>query len=249
MRSHPDPGNVSRHNDGDFKERGVILGEFGYCDKEEHVVKSYQMQTNDVKHPLFHLIRFRRKASSPATQNCLGSASSASGGVTRLGGSITGLRVSTLNHHNGKANITTHGVLVAAFTRVETRGVGAVTIPSLERVEVGGRTRGIGVPGSVDDLLGVVVEKLTIELSHGSGKLHGARDTEGAGGEGIGRGHGSKESKSLGVLQSANERRRMLVRMLRSENKSPTIHYAIRRPCTPALYPASAHTKPHFHVP
>ena len=84
----------------------------------------------------------------------LGPASRASRDITRLGASGTLFSFLLLSQHDGVAGISAHGVLVSEFTGVATRGIRAVSIPGLERIEVQGRTRRVGVPSGVDILLG-----------------------------------------------------------------------------------------------
>jgi hypothetical protein len=73
-------------------------------------------------------------------------ASRASGGISGLGVGGTLVGLSTLFHHDGEADISTRGVLVAALTRVDSTGIGAVSIPGLEGVEVLSRAGCLGVP-------------------------------------------------------------------------------------------------------
>jgi hypothetical protein len=107
-------------------------------------------------------------------------ASRASRGISGLGVGGTLIGLSTLDHHDGEADISTRGVLVAALTRVDSTGIGAVSIPSLEGVEVGSRAGCAGVPHGVNILLGVVVEHLSVVLSVvGGGAEGGGTDSEG----------------------------------------------------------------------
>jgi len=132
--------------------------------------------------------------------NCLGSASRASGGVTSLRVGSTSFGQGTLLHHDGEGSLTTEGIKVSRFTRVNSRGVGAVSIPGLEGVEVKDSTRGARVPFVVNDRLGGGVPHLSVELSVITEELHGSAHTEGGGGKGRSRGRKGEKSDDLGVL-------------------------------------------------
>ena len=116
-----------------------------------------------------------------------------------VGGTLIGL--STLFHHDGEADVSTSGVLVAALTRVDSTGIGAVSIPSLEGVEVGSAAGCVGVPAVVDVLLGLVVEHLSVVLSVvGGGREGGGSDSEGrVGGEGRSASGSSEDEDSLNL--------------------------------------------------
>lgn len=88
------------------------------------------------------------------------SASGASRAVSRLGVSSTLFSFRTLGHHDCEADISPKRILVSGFSRVESGAVRAVSIPSLEGVEVVHSTRGVGIPLGVDLLLGLVVPEI-----------------------------------------------------------------------------------------
>lgn len=94
---------------------------------------------------------------------CLVTASSASGGGLGIGGDV--VQDFALLHHLREVDIRALGVLVSAFTRVESTGVGAVSFEGFKGVEVGGRAGGLGVPGAVNIQLRVHIPKLTVVLS------------------------------------------------------------------------------------
>jgi hypothetical protein len=115
------------------------------------------------------------------------SASSASRGITGLGVGGTCFGFGTFVHHDLEANISTCGVLVKVLTGVHSRGIRAVSIPSLEGVEVGRAARGHRVPSAVDLLLGVVVPHLIVVFSVLHVEGSGANSHGGGRGEGGGR--------------------------------------------------------------
>jgi hypothetical protein len=125
----------------------------------------------------------------PVASSCLGSASGASRGGSRLGVGRTLLGLGTLLHHNGKGDITTLGVFISGLTRVDARRIGAVAFPGLEGVEVIDTTRGFRVPRGVNLLLGVVVPHLVVVLSVVTVELHRSPNTKGGGREGRSGGH------------------------------------------------------------
>ena len=122
----------------------------------------------------FNIVLFvsllRSAVSSPAI-NRLSSASRASRGVTGLGGCGTGIGLSTLVHHDLETDISALGVLVEGLTGVLSGAIRGVSLESLEGVEVHGSTGGVGVPGIVDVLLGLVVPKLNLQLAKGKQML------------------------------------------------------------------------------
>jgi hypothetical protein len=136
-------------------------------------------------------------------------ASRASRLITRLRASGTLIGLSTLDHHDGEADISSRGVLVAALTRVDSTSIGAVSIPGLEGVEVLSRAGCAGVPSGVNILLGFVVEKFSVVLSvvGGSGEGRGT-DSEGrVGCESRSARDGNKGKDGLELLeQSIGER-------------------------------------------
>ena len=81
------------------------------------------------------------------------SASWASWNITGLGVGGHGLHVGLLVHHLLEVDVTTDGVLVTVLTGVDAGSIRRVALESLEGVEVGGGTGGIGIPRGVDVLL------------------------------------------------------------------------------------------------
>lgn len=94
----------------------------------------------------------------------LGTASLASGCVTRLRVRSAFLSFTTLDHHLCEVDVTTARILVEGFSRVVAGGVRGVTEESLERVEVHRRARFIWVPHRVDILLSLVIPQLVVIL-------------------------------------------------------------------------------------
>ena len=126
-------------------------------------------------------------------------ASRASGLVSCLGVGGTLIGLSTLFHHVGEGDVSTRGVLVAALTGVDSTGIGAVSIPGLEGVEVGSGAGCGGFPRGVNILLGVVVEHLSVVLTvvGGGGEGSGTDSEGGLGGERRSAGDSSEGDDSL----------------------------------------------------
>ena len=102
---------------------------------------------------------------SKGKQGYLVSAARAARDISWLGVSGTLFGFSTFGHHDGKTRITTHGVFVSWFTRVDSRCIRGVAVPSLERIEVKGTAGSVGVPLGVNDLLRFVIPKFVIEFT------------------------------------------------------------------------------------
>lgn len=92
------------------------------------------------------------------------SASGASWGISGLGAGSTLFGLFLLLKHDLETDISTLGVLVEGLTGVLSRSIGGVSLIGLEGVEVSSSSGAVGVPGSVDILLGFVVPKLLIRI-------------------------------------------------------------------------------------
>ena len=136
-------------------------------------------------------------------------ASGGSDDVTGLGVGVSGFNRGLLYLHTGEVDIGANWVLVEFFSRVDSRGIWAVSLPGLVGVEVHGGTGGVGVPCSVNIILGSGVPHLLVVLSHFFvEKLGGSADTEGGGGESSSRSYKSGEDKGFGVLGDKKRERR-----------------------------------------
>jgi hypothetical protein len=158
----------------------------------------------------------------------LSSASLAARGGSSLGVGGTLVGLGTLLHHDGEGDVTTLGIFVSGLTRVDARGIGAVALPGLERVEVRDSAGGSGVPLSVDFDLGVVVPHAIVVLSVVTEKLHRRTHTKGGGREGRSGGHKGEEGKGFGGelrCGKAEEEKceREFVLLLGSRNKDKAI--------------------------
>jgi len=130
----------------------------------------------------------------------------ASGGswdVTGLGVGFSGFHSGPLSLHGGEVDIRANWVLVALFSRVDSRGIGTVSLEGLEGVEVVRRAGGAGVPGLVDILLRGLVPELIVVLS----VLEVERgNLTGAGGGG-GEGNPARQGRKKVLLSSTAMRR------------------------------------------
>jgi len=127
--------------------------------------------------------------------------------TARFRGSLHGLDVGLLVHHLLEVNITADGVLVAVLSGVDTGSIRGVTLESLEGVEVGGRARGIGVPGGVDILLGGMVPELVVVLAILEVEVGGETSTVKGGGESRGASGQGKDGSRVLELQGNRGRR------------------------------------------
>ena len=137
-------------------------------------------------------------------------ASRSSGSIAWLGVSGTRLGLSTLGHHDGEVNIRADRILVTGLTRVDSRGIGGVSVPGLEWVEVTGGAGGVRVPPVVNILLGIVVPKLLVVVSIFVEEPGGRANSKGSRSEGVGSSYKGDKGKGLGVLcvtKKANRRK------------------------------------------
>jgi len=125
--------------------------------------------------------------------------------VSGLGVGCPRISGSFLLLHDGEAYIGALWVLVTVFTGVNSRCVGTVSFPGLVRVEVGGATWGVWVPGSVNIVFGLGTPQLIVVLSELEGKRSGGANTEGGWCESRGRGHKGSEGNSFSVLLEENK--------------------------------------------
>jgi len=137
----------------------------------------------------------------------------ASGGswdVTGLGVGGSGFHSGLLQLHTGEVDIRANWVLVELFSRVDSRGIWAISLPGLVGVEVHGGTGGVGVPCSVNIILRSGVPHLIVVLSElEREKISGSADTEGGWGESSSRSYKSGEGKGFGVLGNRKIKEKM----------------------------------------
>jgi hypothetical protein len=105
-------------------------------------------------------MQLERQSNLVYKKKFLVSASGASRAVSRLGVGSTLFSFRTLGHHGCEVDISSKRILVSGFSRVESGAVRAVSIPSLEGVEVVDSTRGVGIPLGINLLLSLVVPEI-----------------------------------------------------------------------------------------
>jgi hypothetical protein len=152
----------------------------------------------------------------PVAILCLGSASGASRGGSRLGSGSTRIGLGTLFHHDGEGDVSTLRIFVTGLTREDARRIGAVAFPGLERVEVIDTARGGGVPGVVDFDLGGVVPHLVVVLSVVTVDLRRSTNTKGGRREGRSGGHKGEKGENFGVLRCGRAEEKIKMRKVRN---------------------------------
>lgn len=124
-------------------------------------------------------------------------ASGAAGSISGLGVGSTLLGLLTLGHHLLEVDVATSRVLVSRLAGVSSGAIRGVTIPGLEGVEVVDGSGGVGVPGIVDRLLGLIVPKLAVVRAHLHEESRRRHTLRRNGGKGRGGGNSEGGNESL----------------------------------------------------